>query len=43
MVPEDARYPIINEDDIDGLVEDCINPSALAMELLESFAEPSIF
>ena len=27
---------------IDSLVEDCINSSALAMELLQSFTEPSI-
>ena len=28
--------------DIDGLVQDCSNSSALAMELLQSCTEPSI-
>ena len=28
---------------IDGLVQDCSNSSALAMELLHSYAEPSIY
>ena len=29
--------------DIDGLVQDCSNSSALAMELLQSCIKPSIF
>ena len=28
---------------IDGLVQDCSNPSALKMELLQSCAKPSIY
>ena len=27
-------------DEIDGLVQDCSNSSALAMELLQSYAKP---
>ena len=30
-------------DDIDGLVQDCSNSSALAMELLHSYTKPSIY
>ena len=29
--------------DIDGLVQDCINSSALALELLQSCSKPSIY
>ena len=31
------------EDDINGLVQDCSNSSALAMELLQSSSKPLIF
>ena len=34
---------LVNELTIDGLVQDCSNSSALAMELLQSFAKPSIW
>ena len=30
-------------DDIDGLVQDCSNPSVLAMELLQSCSKPWIY
>ena len=30
-------------DDIDGLVQDCSNSSALAMKLLQSCTKPSVF
>ena len=30
-------------DDIDGLVQDCSNSSALAMELLQSCTKPSTY
>ena len=32
-----------NSTDIDGLVQDCSNCNALAMELLQSYTKPSIF
>ena len=37
----ESRYDTENFD-IDGLVQDCSNSSALAMELLQSCAKPSI-
>ena len=33
----------IGEDHFDGLVQDCSNSSALAMELLQSCTDPSIY
>ena len=37
LVSEDPNY----KDDIDGLAQDCSNFSALALELLQSWAKPS--
>ena len=36
-----CKHPEINED-IDGLVQDCSNSIANALELLQSYTEPSI-
>ena len=36
-------HPQEREEHIDSLVQDCSNPSTLAMELLHSCTKPSIF
>ena len=35
-------WELIPELYIDGLMQDCINSSALAMELLQSYTKPSV-
>ena len=43
MFSQGSKYPLsVYSIHIDGLVKDCSNSSALAMELLQSCAKPSI-
>ena len=43
MITEQLWESVLFEGYIDGLVQDCSNSSALAMELLQSCTKPSIY
>ena len=43
LVPDGCQVMCDHNLDIDGLVQDCSTSSALAMELLQSCAKPSIW